>query len=130
MQANRNNQTNVTLYDSLCSYIALCNEVMDANQTRFPYIQIWRALESEIAGRPIEYSVVRDTECARVTASFVDLKINITPSCKMNGWPNVTHKFEWPYMSSVLNKPAKFIANPALVDWNIKIDTTVVQLFS
>lgn len=130
MQANLENSSEVILRDSLCTYISICNDVIDANKTRFPFIQMWRALETEIAGRTIEYSVVRDESLAKITATFIDLKINIIPSTPVKKWPQVTQKIEWPYMSFVLEKPAKFIANPTLMNWNLKIDDKVVQLFS
>jgi len=130
MQANRENLPEATLRDSLCKYISICNDVIDANKTRFPFIQMWRALEIEIAGRTIEYSVTRDQDIAKISATFTDLKINIVPTRTSKKWPQVTQKIEWPYMSSVLKKPAKFIANPTLMDWNLRIDDKIVQLFN
>lgn len=130
MQARCKDETEITLHSSLCSYVALCNDVIDANQTRFPYVQIWRALESEIAGQPIEFSVNRGLETAKISATFIDLKISIISAPTLKKWPKVTQKIDWLYMASVLEKPAKFIANPALVDWNIKIDNKIVQLFN
>lgn len=130
MQANRNDKIEVTLQENLCSYLALCNEIIDANQRRFPYVQIWRALEAEIARKQIEYSVKRGLETAKITATFIDLKFTIIPSPAPRKRPEATQKIDWHYMSNTLDKPAKFIANPALVDWNVKIDATVVQLFN
>lgn len=130
MQANCNNQSEIPLYNSLCTYIVLCNDIIGANQTRFPFRQIWQALEAEIAGRPIEYTVIRGAESAWATATLIDFKITLITSTTRSKWPAITQKIEWPYMSKVLENPAKFIANPALVDWNMKIDNKVVQLFS
>ena len=130
MQASYKDESEFTLHSSLSAYIALCNDVIDANQSRFPFAQIWRALEAEIAGRPIEYSVIHGLETAKITATFIDLKINIVSTPPLKKWPQVTQKIDWLYMISVLEKPAKFIANPALIDWNIKINNKVVQLFN
>ena len=123
-------QPDTNLHNCLCSYILVCNDILGANKTRFPFSQMWRALETEIGGRPIEYSVTRDADHAAVTATFIQLEIKLVTLSGQQNWPAVTQKIDWSYMSRVLEKPANFIANPALVDWNIKIDDKVVQLFS
>lgn len=121
-------QQDPDLYNNLCAYISVCNDVMEANQTRFPFTQIWHALEVEIAGRPIEYSVSHGKETAKLTATITDLKINVIPSPDNNRWPTITQKVDWPYMASVLKSPQRFIANPVLLNWNFQINNKIVQL--
>lgn len=123
-------QPDSDLHNCLRSYIMVCNDILSANKTRFPFSQLWRALEAEIAGRPIEYSVTRDGELAVVTARFVQLEIKPVTLPDPQNWQSVTQKIDWGYMSRVLEKPATYIANPALVDWNIRIDDKVVRLFN
>ncbi len=116
------------LHNCLCSYILICNDILNANKNRFPFTQMWHALEEKIAGRPIEYSVTRDDKHTALTAILTQLEIKpVTLPCTPN-WLAVTQKIDWGYMSCVLDNPARYIANPALVDWNMKIDDKVVRL--
>lgn len=124
----RKNQQDPDLHNNLCAYISICNDVMEANRTRFPFTQIWHALEAEIAGRPIEYSVTHDGKTAKLTAIITDLKIKLIPSPSNNRWPAITQKIDWPYMTSVLKNPQRFIANPVLLNWNVRLNNKIVQL--
>ncbi len=128
MNTNRKNQRVPDLYSNLCTYISVCNDVMEANRTRFPFTQIWHALETEIAGRPIEYSVTHGKKTARLTATITDLKINLIPAPSLNRWPTITQKIDWTYMASVLKNPQRFIANPVLLNWNFQLNNKIVQL--
>jgi len=118
------------LLTNLYAYIAICNEILDANKNRFPFTQMWQALEAEIAGRPIEFSVTRNNECATAMAIFAQCQLNLIDLSGSKKWPAAKQQIEWAYMARVLENPAKFIANPSLVDWNLKIDDKIVPLFS
>lgn len=122
MQDNSNDNTNEELRTFLCRYIEVCNDVMEANEARFPFAQVWRALEAELAGRPIEYSVKKDKQRADVSAIFIDGKIRLIkqPDNKRN--PAIPKPIDWHYLNAVLEKPARFIANPSLVDWYVAVN--------
>lgn len=124
----RKNQRDPDLYNSLCDYISICNDVMEANRTRFPFTQIWHALEAEVAERPIEYSVAHLGKTAKLTATIIDLRIKLVSSPSNTRWPEITQKIDWPYMASVLKNPQRFIANPVLLNWNVQLSNKIVQL--
>lgn len=117
--------TDIDLQEGLLDYIGICNTIMEANTARFPYAHIWHALEDELAGRLIDYQVTCHSERASTTAIFIDRKIRIINRPQCNLADRITKKFDWDYIYGVLQKPARYIANPMLIDWSLRIETGV-----
>lgn len=128
MDGNCGNSSMKTLQNGLSDYIGVCNTIMDANTERFPFAHIWQALEEELAGRLIEYRVAQHQKQACLTAIFIDRKIRVITRPQCNSAMRIPKVFDWPYIQSVLDKPARYIANPTLIDWCLDINSNVVHL--
>lgn len=128
MDGNYDSSSTTTLQSGLNDYISVCNTIMGANTERFPFAHMWQALEEELAGRLIEYRVFEDKNQACLTAIFIDQKIRIINRPHCNSGMRISKTFEWPYIRSVIDMPARYIANPTLIDWCLDTHTNVVRL--
>ncbi|WP_262695710.1 hypothetical protein [Kordiimonas aquimaris] len=128
MDGNYDSSSTMMLQNGLSDYIGVCNTIMSANTERFPFAHIWQALEEELAGRLIEYRVTQDQNLACLTAIFIDQKIRIINRPQCNAGMRIPKTFDWLYIQSVIDKPARYIANPTLIDWCLDTDTNVIRL--
>ena len=114
---------------ALLYYVAICNEILAANENRFPYAHIWRALEDKLAGNFIEFFVVKDGTEVRVPAQFLKGRIRVIDAAFRGNRETVSKAVDWIYLQEVINNPLRYIANPALIDWDWITGTNVTQLF-
>lgn len=118
------NVDEVAVVDDLAAdlgrYIAVCNDIIACNRQRFPFAQIWRALEDKLAGKPVEFVVARHEEDGQQWAVFLDGEIRLVDGSAANlGLLKAgTKKVALSYLKAVLDDPSRYIANPALIDWD------------
>lgn len=107
-------------------YLTVCSNIVASNKSRFPFAQIWRALEEKLGGRPIEF-VVADREAeARQWAVLLDGEIRLVDGAPASLEPIKAgrKKILSSDLKAVLEDPSRYIANPALVDWDWVFDET------
>lgn len=108
------------LSEELGRYIAICNNVIACNRQRFPFAQIWRALEDRLGGKPLEFVVARHEGDAQRWAVFLEGEIRLVDGSEasLGRLKAGTKKVALPYLQAVLDDPSRYIANPALIDWD------------
>lgn len=104
----------------LRQYISICNNVIACNRQRFPFAQIWRALEDKLDGKPLEFVVARHEEDGHQWAVFLEGEIRVVEGSEASLGPVKagTKKVALSYLKAVLDDPSRYIANPALIDWD------------
>lgn len=101
-------------------YLIICNNIISCNKERFPFAQIWRALEERLAGKPLEFVVARHEDDGGQWAVFLEGEVRLVDraSTNLGALKAGTKKVALPYLDAVLDDPSRFIANPALIDWD------------
>lgn len=108
------------LLEGLRQYLSVCNTIMVCNKERFPFAQIWRAMEERLTGQVIKFVVMEHEQEGQQWAVFSSGKIR-----RLEGPPRrcdcpsvMTKKVALPYLEAVIDDPSRYIANPALIDWD------------
>ena len=110
-------QTDLDLIDR---YVAVCNEALRLNRDRFPFRQIWNALNANQQDYK-SYIYITDGD-------YIDKRCYIFQS---NDQGITSHLVQAPennkakrcwylplaYLTTVTNDPQTYINNPALLDW-------------
>ena len=99
---------------------ALSQYIVACNKQRFPFAQIWRAIENKLEGQPVGFVVVGHEKTAQRWAILqngeikqVDAEEMFTPKQAAR-----TKKVSMAYLQAVLTDTPRYIANPALIDWD------------
>ncbi len=108
------------LLGGLQQYLSVCNTVVVCNKERFPFAQIWRAMEDRLAGQVIEFVVADHEEEGQqwVVFSSGEIRRLEDPPRRSDRTSVMTKKVTLPYLLAVLDDPPRYIANPALIDWD------------
>ncbi|MEX0298162.1 MAG: hypothetical protein AB3N28_03770 [Kordiimonas sp.] len=108
------------LSDGLKQYLSVCNTIVACNRERFPFAQIWRALEDKLADHIVEFVVASHEEEGRQWVLFSDGRIRSLdgPPLSQKTARTVVKKVSLHYLQDVINDPPRYIANPALIDWD------------
>ena len=120
-------EVELNLEGKLLCYVAVCNEILAANETRFPYAHIWRAIEGEVADKYIEFIVAKGCEKAHVYMQFLRCRMSVINRPFESDCRVISKTLDWPYVHEVTRNPPRYIANPALIDWDWVVGTNVVQ---
>jgi hypothetical protein len=99
----------------LLQYINVCNQVLAANQDRFPYNRIWQAQEADMQGRSVEFVVVDDMPKASCAVEMNGDRIRLIEEDQNAELIKRLSLFE---ISAVIQNPEKYIADPSLIDWS------------
>lgn len=109
-----------SLLEGLKQYLSVCNTIVVCNKERFPFAQIWRALEDRLGGQVIKFVVAGHEQEGRQWAMFSNGRIRCFDGPPLSApCANVaTKKVSLSYLQAVLSDPPRYIANPALIDWD------------
>lgn len=99
----------------LLQYIGICNQIMAANEKRFPYNKIWQAQEAAMKGRAVEFVVVDDLPKASCAVEMNGDRIRLIGEDQNAEMVKRLSLFD---INDVVRNPEKYIADPALIDWS------------
>lgn len=108
------------LLEKLKNYLAVCNMVVASNKERFPFAQIWRAMENHLEGRAIKFVISgHEKQVSQwVMLSKGRIKYFDSPPLCVYRSKTLVKKVPLPYLQTVLENPQHYMANPALIDWD------------
>ncbi|MFC3052764.1 hypothetical protein [Kordiimonas pumila] len=106
------------LEEYLANYVRVCNYVLEANENRFPFLEIWRAGEESLTGMSIEFSTSNQSETAVYAVVFHQKRLNSIGPALAACLPKHHKKLHFDYVLAVLTEPYKYITNPSLIDWD------------
>jgi len=98
-------------------YLEVCNQAIERNKEKFPYMEIWKArLESLGANNILECAVYDDRPKVIYKLQLTeDMKIKIIEKTHVpldGAWP-----FKYSYLKHVVENPQDYIDHPANLDW-------------
>ncbi len=103
--------------DLINDYVAICNKALKGSRTRFPFKQIFSALEKANAADAIEV-VVSDT--SQTYAFFFDargVRVKRHDDCEncncVRKWTTTSD-----YLQKVVENPQAYMQNPAKLNWD------------
>jgi hypothetical protein len=103
----------------LRNYVALCNEAIEANRNKFPYSHLWRAAMENQDNTHLTFELIDDRPKCDLPIKLSEERLipreEKNPDC--NPYKDRVMVVKMSYLEKVLNNPAEFIANPALLDW-------------
>lgn len=113
------NDTHLAL---LLRYLDICNHVMAANNDRFPYRQIWSALQDAGGGDPVIQLLHDGKPQAACIISLGKTAISAEPMelSKLDSMADLlpVYPVEMSYVLQVLASPDLFIADPSRINWD------------
>jgi hypothetical protein len=118
MKAYIENSPAVEEYERIFErYLDICNQAIEKNKDKFPYMEIWRARWKSLSpDKILECAVYDDRPKIIYTLQLTeDLKIKIlkkTPHVPDDAWP-----FKFSYLKHVVDNPQEYIDHPANLDW-------------
>ena len=98
-------------------YLDICNQAIEKNKDRFPYMEIWRARWKKLGADNLLHCTVYDDRPKIVYTLLLteDMKIKIVkkpPVAPDDVWP-----FAYSYLKHVVEHPQDYIEHPANLDW-------------
>lgn len=98
-------------------YLDICNQAIEKNKDKFPYMEIWQARWKELGHDNIVHCAVYDDRPKIIYTLQLteDMKIKVIkkdPSVSENVWP-----FKYSYLRHVVANPQEYIEHPANLDW-------------
>jgi hypothetical protein len=98
-------------------YLDICNEAIEKNKDKFPYMEIWKASWKNLGPDHILHCAVYDDRPKMIYTLQLteDMKIKIlkkAPSGPKDVWP-----FKYSYLKHVVDNPQNYIEHPANLDW-------------
>lgn len=98
------------------AYIEVCNRALDRNKERFPYLQIWQAVEELIGDQRIVTRVEDHPDQPLFTISMKNNHLRLesysgaVPSCVWN--------VKQTYLQDIIRRQPSVIDHPAMLDWS------------
>lgn len=98
-------------------YLDICNQAIDKNKDKFPYMEIWRSRWKNLGTDNIlKCAVFDDRPKIIYTLQLTeDMKIKILDKnylAPKEAWP-----FKYSYLKHVVENPQDYIDHPANLDW-------------
>jgi hypothetical protein len=98
-------------------YLDVCNQSIEKNKDRFPYMEIWKARCKDIGPDSILQCAVYDDRPKIIYTLQLtsDMKIRIIKKTAVGtdeAWP-----FKYSYLKQVVENPQEYIDHPANLDW-------------
>ena len=98
-------------------YLDICNQAIEKNKDKFPYMEIWKARWKKLgANNCLTCAVYDDRPKLIYTLQLTeDMKIKIvkkTTVAPEDVWP-----FKYSYLKHVVDNPEEYIEHPANLDW-------------
>ena len=98
-------------------YLDICNESIEKNKDKFPYMEIWQARLKKLGEENILHCAVYDDRPKIIYTLQLteDMKIKIIKKEAVEAediWP-----FKYSYLKQVVNNPQEYIDHPANLDW-------------
>lgn len=103
--------------DLIHHYVAICNQALESNRDKFPYKQIFSALEKLNAQDPIEVFVADTLQTYAFYFSNDGVKVFKHDDCDecncIRKWTTTSR-----YLNNVVTEPDLYIQNPARLNWD------------
>ncbi len=98
-------------------YLDICNDVLEKNKDKFPYMEIWRARWKKLGpDHKLLCAVYNDRPKITYTLQLTeDMKIKILE--KTHAVPNDAWPFKYSYLKHVVEHPKDYLDHPADLDW-------------
>ena len=98
-------------------YLDICNQAIDRNKDKFPFMEIWRARwKNTVDGNILHCAVYDDRPKIIYTLQLTeDMKIRILK--KKHVSPKDAWPFKYSYLKHVVDNPQDYIDHPANLDW-------------
>ncbi|MDX2027953.1 MAG: hypothetical protein SFW62_04900 [Alphaproteobacteria bacterium] len=98
-------------------YLDICNQAIEKNKDKFPYMEIWKARWKNLGPDNILQCAVYDDRPKLIYTLQLteDMKIKIikkTHATPEDAWP-----FKYSYLKHVVDNPQDYIEHPANLDW-------------
>jgi hypothetical protein len=98
-------------------YLDICNQAIEKNKDKFPYMEIWEARWKNLGPDNILQCAVYDDRPKIVYSLQLtkDMKIKIVAKKHVAAddvWP-----FKYAYLRQVVDNPKDYIEHPAKLDW-------------
>jgi hypothetical protein len=98
-------------------YLDVCNQAIEKNKDKFPYMEIWKARWKKLGPDNIlQCAVYDDKQKIIYTLQLTeDMKIKILKKATVardDIWP-----FKFSYLKHVVDNPQEYIQHPANLDW-------------
>ena len=98
-------------------YLDVCNQAIERNKDKFPYMEMWNARWKKFGlDNIIQCAVYDDKPKVIYTLQLTeDMKIKIikkTDVAPEDVWP-----FKFSYLKQVVDNPEEYITHPATLDW-------------
>lgn len=113
----------VELYERIFErYLDICNQTIEKNKDKFPYMEIWKARWKGLKpDNALHCAVYDDRPKVVYTLQLTDdMKIKIIKTTHIapeDAWP-----FKYSYLKHVVDNPQEYIDHPAKLDWGWLID--------
>jgi len=98
-------------------YLDICNQAIERNKDKFPYMEIWKARwKNAELGNIMQCAVYDDRPKLIYTLELTeDMKIKIIK--KTHVGPDDAWPFKYSYLKHVVDNPQDYIEHPANLDW-------------
>jgi len=98
-------------------YLAVCNEALEKNKDKFPFMEIWRARWKSLGpDNVMQCAVYDDRPKIKYTLHLTeDMKIEIVK--KEHVSPEEVWPFKFSYLKEVVDNSQDYIDHPAKLDW-------------
>ncbi len=98
-------------------YLDICNQAIERNKDKFPYMEIWRVRWKKLGPDAILQCAVYDDRPKIIYKLRLteDMKIEIIEKTHVpphDAWP-----FKYSYLKHVVDHPDEYIDHPANLDW-------------
>jgi hypothetical protein len=97
-------------------YLTICNQAIAQHKDRFPYKQIWDAVEQMQSREAVDLTVYDDEPQSHYKLRLQDKQIKLIASDHLGapvGW-----KLSTSYLRRVIAHPQDYIDHPAKLDWD------------
>ena len=107
----------------LARYLDVCHQAIACNRDRFPFKQIWNAVQEAEQGKTIEVTITGGPDLASYAMTLKGHDISVVPhdSCA-----NCQCDRKWSvrkdYLETVIRSPEIYVRNPAKLDWEWMYD--------
>lgn len=108
-------------YEDLISrYIDVCNQSIAVHRVRFPYQQIFNAIEARGLNKFMEWIVLDQHSTSSYFVNLIDKKICLCDQlhCFHFSAPAKRWKVSKHYLESVTANPEVYISNPTKINWD------------
>ena len=101
-------------------YLAICNQAIQENQGKFPFHQIWSAIDKSKT-ETIDVQIIDDYSIPHFRMKFTDNHLTESGCARGSGCCGGCTKKRWQvaasYLNDVVDNPERYIRNPAMINW-------------